>query len=178
MSRRPVTGISEELRRRAIPPSGGAPCLRYIGYTLGHCQPCICAFVVSDVTSLSYLTSPAIGAAISPAPPDSRRGRTFGTGSPLFGQRSPLPYSRHNLAACLDHGETPGASVRLRYTINARHDQRKHVRRKRKKRQSREIGGRSSGVCREVEFIGSCDPGELGRRFAREPHEGRGQEIG
>jgi len=51
LSRRPVTGISDELRRRAIPPSGGAPCLRYIGYTLGHCQPCICAFVVSDVTS-------------------------------------------------------------------------------------------------------------------------------
>ncbi len=37
---------SEELRRRAIPPSGGAPCVGYICSAAGYCQPCILEFFI------------------------------------------------------------------------------------------------------------------------------------
>jgi hypothetical protein len=122
-------------------------------------------FVVSDVTSER-------GCDISSAA-DSRGARTFGAGSPLLVKdllcRILDIILRRAWTLGRDTGRVGPASL---------HDQRKYLRRKRKMRQSREIGGRSSGACREVEFIGSCDPGELGRRFARELHEGRGREIG
>jgi hypothetical protein len=37
---------SEELRRHAIPPSGGAPCVGYICSTAGYCQPRIVEFFI------------------------------------------------------------------------------------------------------------------------------------
>src|SRR5262249_44152322 len=39
---------SEELRGRAIPPSGGAPCVGYICSIAGHCQPRICEFFIDS----------------------------------------------------------------------------------------------------------------------------------
>ena len=43
-----VTGISEELRRRAIPPNGGAPCRRFICRRVADCQPYIREFSPDD----------------------------------------------------------------------------------------------------------------------------------
>ena len=39
---------SEELRRRTIPPCGGAPCPSFICNTLGYCQPCILEFFITS----------------------------------------------------------------------------------------------------------------------------------
>jgi hypothetical protein len=40
---------------RAMPPSGGAPCLSHICSTVGHCQPCILEFFITS----SYATATA-----------------------------------------------------------------------------------------------------------------------
>src|SRR5262249_53511636 len=44
---------SEELRRRAIPPSGGAPCVGYICSTAGYCQPRILEFFITSSSAAS-----------------------------------------------------------------------------------------------------------------------------
>jgi len=60
--RRQVTVISEELRRRAIAPSGGAPCGGYIGPMVAHCQPCGTRFLSALRATMLRRIEAGIGA--------------------------------------------------------------------------------------------------------------------
>jgi hypothetical protein len=61
---------SEELRRRAFPPSGGAPCERHIGSTVRHCQPCILKFFMTSsyATPKGPFGHPATGCGMTAVP--------------------------------------------------------------------------------------------------------------
>jgi hypothetical protein len=64
---------SEELRGRAMPPSGGAPCLRHICSTVGYCQPCILEFFITS--SYAGAASVRAHALVFESPDKKRRSR-------------------------------------------------------------------------------------------------------
>jgi hypothetical protein len=102
---------SEELRRRAFPPSGGAPCVGYICSTAGYCQPGILEFFIrsSSTTARVFGAVPRAGMRLA-----------------IADLQSVPPHSSHNHAAsCRWEKFIPGTSLRLRYTINAIYDRRK-----------------------------------------------------
>jgi hypothetical protein len=111
------TGISEELRGRAIPPSGGAPCEGYICRPLGYCQPSILEFFIRP----SWSGETWRNRGCSPAAPEHLVicfRPTMVDGPEWQGIR------RRTLATILRRashvGEMPGTSSRLRYSINAK----------------------------------------------------------
>src|SRR5215470_18146618 len=71
---------SEELRRHAFPPSGGAPCVGYICSTAGYCQPAILEFFITS----SSTTAGAFGVVRTVA---------CGSQSPIFSPWSSNPRS-------------------------------------------------------------------------------------
>jgi hypothetical protein len=58
---------SEELRRRAFPPSGGAPCIRYICSTAGYCQPGILEFFIRSSSTTARAVHRCLRRRILPA---------------------------------------------------------------------------------------------------------------
>jgi hypothetical protein len=86
-SRRLVTVISEELRRRAIAPSSGAPCGGYIGRGPEPCQHFLIRFCHPTNLCMSWMATTGDGSRRAPARASPAR-------------NGGLPYSSHNLRPC------------------------------------------------------------------------------
>jgi hypothetical protein len=115
---------SEELRRRAFPPSGGAPCVGYICSTARYCQPRISEFFIRSSSTTARAFSAVSGAALTHSR-SSTPGFNRWVLNPWSWRISAPPHSSHNRAASCRWGKfIPGTSFRLRYTIDAIYDRR------------------------------------------------------
>jgi hypothetical protein len=113
---------SEELRGRAIPPSGGAPCVGYICSTAGYCQPRIFEFFIRS--SSTDRTRPSM---LSRAPDCCSQSRSSSLVLAKDPCRRTLAIIVRRPAARGNTGHVVPASLhdQTQYTIGAIYDRRK-----------------------------------------------------